>query len=73
MHVNRKFLDLNNYCHFSLFTRGIRPKKKKETSSATQSYDLVSTIIMLVFVVGLVDMRPLGGRKVRVKMKSRSR
>ena len=72
MHVNRKFLDLNNYCHFSLFRRGIRPNKK-ETSSATQSYDLVSTIIMLVFVVGLVDMRPLGGRKVRVKMKSRSR
>lgn len=72
MHVNRKFLDLNNYCHFSLFRRGIRPPKK-ETSSATQSYDLVSTIIMLVFVVGLVDMRPLGGRKVRVKMKSRSR
>ena len=72
MHVNRKFLDLNNYCHFSLFRRGIRPKTK-ETSSATQSYDLVGTIIMLVFVVGLVDMRPLGGRKVRVKMKSRSR
>ena len=72
MHVNRKFLDLNNYCHFSLFRRGIRPNKK-ETSSATQRYDLVSTIIMLVFVVGLVDMRPLGGRKVRVKMKSRSR
>lgn len=72
MHVNRKFLDLSNYCHFSLFRRGIRPKTK-ETCSATQSYDLVSTIIMLVFVVGLVDMRPLGGRKVRVKMKSRSR
>lgn len=25
-----KVLDLNNYCHFSLFRCGIRPKKKKK-------------------------------------------
>lgn len=74
MHVNRKFLDLNNYCHYCWFRRGILIKPtKKETISATHRYELVSTITMLVFVVDLVDIRPLGGRNVRAKMKSRNR